>query len=100
MSVKAPKTVGEWAGLIAALSASLGTLAATGLGLGEYVRSVANSVYDERQERETRLGTLQYLLKDCRERIMPQDERDALVAQALRVAAELDVEIRDCRIVN
>lgn len=91
--VKPPKTLAEWFALIAALSASLATLAGAGLGMGEYVRRVANDVYDARQEQETRMGTLQYLMKDCRERIMLPEERERLREQIRRAAAEIGVQV-------
>lgn len=91
--MKPPKTIAEWFALIAALSAALGTLATAGLGMGEYVRAVANEVYDAREERETRLATLQYLLKDCRERVMPIEEREALREQIRRAGQQIGVEV-------
>lgn len=98
--VKPPKTLAEWLALIAALSASLATLAGAGLGMGEYVRRVAEEVYDAREEQETRMATLQYLLKDCRERIMLPDDREQLRAQIRRAASEIgvSVDLQECAI--
>ena len=92
MTIKLPTTLGGWVGLGAAVSALIGSFVTGGLWVSDYIRNVAEQVYEEREEREARLSNLNYLLKDCRERIMPEPERDRLRDQIRRTAAQLGVE--------
>jgi len=88
-----PKTLAGWVGLGAAVSALIGSFVTGGFWVSDYIRTVAEQVYEEREEREARLGNLNYLLKDCRDRIMPPQERDRLRDQIRMTAAQMGVEV-------
>jgi len=93
MTIKLPTTLGGWVGLGAAVSALVGSFVTGGLWVSDYIRTVAEQVYEEREEREARLGNLNYLLKDCRDRIMPELERERLRDQIRITAAQMRVEV-------
>lgn len=93
MTIKLPTTLAGWVGLGAAVSALVGSFVTGGLWVSDYIRTVAEQVYEEREERAARLGNLNYLLKDCRDRIMLEPDRERLRDQIRTTAAQMGVEV-------
>ena len=85
MTIKLPTTLGGWVGLGAAVSALIGSFVTGGLWVSDYIRNVAEQVYEEREERIRRASDDR--LRQLRE--LQRSSPDVQTFTRLRTPADL-----------